>query len=261
MTGLFRERPTRTRGITSVNDWQLKRYEITLDGEPIDNEILEAVHAVLVRRVPMANSDGQVGFVIVHEGSDQVWLLIDLWHDEIIKQLTFCADLASPTQFGPVAQGGPTACVWELAVHAHEKDAYIRHVLDPAQGPRPHDYLADVLPNRNNRALVDAFNQAWTNGDVDSLMELMAPDPTYRASTGQGPGTDYRGRDAVRAGFAAVIEAEGPPNPEEPASSEVTVLGDKAISTWSYTTSTAEGETSVVEGIDVWTFESGRIKV
>ena len=145
MTGRHRSRPTRPTGVRPVKGWSLKRYEITLDGEPIEAATLDAAEAVLTAALPDAPVDDGVGFVIVHHGAEQVWLLVDRWEGDILSQLTFFADLDDPTAFEPVGPGGPTACVWELAVHAHERDAYIRHVLDPSDGPDVEAYLGDTL--------------------------------------------------------------------------------------------------------------------
>lgn len=72
-------------------------------------------------------------------------VLADLWSGDIVSQHTFHAELDDPTAFTRVQAGGPTACVWELAVHAHESDAYIRHVLDPPGGAAIGAYLSDTL--------------------------------------------------------------------------------------------------------------------
>ena len=79
--------------------------------------------------------------------------------------------------------------------------------------------------------------------------------------TGSEPGTDYHGRDAVRAGFMAVIEAEAANPGSTPPPGEVIVLGERAMSMWSYPITRADGTTVIVEGVDLWTFEAGRIKI
>lgn len=263
MSGRFASRPTRPTGISVVNDWRLKRYEISLDAAPIAAEILDAVDAVLASELPDASGDVEVGFVIVHHGAERVWILADLWEGDVLSQHTFFAELDEPTSFSRVGPGGPTACVWELAVHSHERDAFVRHVLSPFDGPDLDAYLEDTLSERtrSNQELVEAFAQAWGKVDVDALMNLMTDDPRYRASTGDGPGIDYHGRDAVSRGFAAVIEAEAASNEPVPPLGEVTAFGDRVISMWSYPTTSPSGQATMVEGVDLWTFADGRIAV
>ena len=56
--------------------------------------------------------------------------------------------LETPTRFVRVPAGGPTACVFELTVHAHERNAFVRHILNPFDGAHVNDYLADTLTLR-----------------------------------------------------------------------------------------------------------------
>ncbi|MCP5111700.1 MAG: nuclear transport factor 2 family protein, partial [bacterium] len=189
------------------------------------------------------------------------WVLADIWTGDIISQHTFSAALDTPTSFAAVPTGGPTACVWELPIHSPARDAFVAPILDPATGPDADAYIADTLtiPARSNRELVAEFNQAWADGDVDSLMAVMDDRPTYRASTGNGPGTDYRGPEQVRDGFAAVIANEANSNETPPPPGEIHIFGDRGLSFWSYPTTGPNGETVLVEGVDVWTFANGRI--
>ncbi len=146
MTGKFKARPTRHTGVITTNGWRLKHYEITLPGASITADITKAVVRTLDRVVPQATSgEAAVGFVIAHQGAEAVWLLIDLWDGDIISQLTFSAPLSEPSSFSQVPLGGSTACVWDLLVHAHERDAFVANVLDPQDGPDFAAYLGDVL--------------------------------------------------------------------------------------------------------------------
>lgn len=62
-----------------------------------------------------------------------------------MSQSTHFASLDNPTSFEMVEAGGPTACVWELAVHSYERDSYVRYVLGPTDGPEYAAYLDDQL--------------------------------------------------------------------------------------------------------------------
>ena len=170
MTGRFEPRPTRPTGVLTVNSWQLKSYEITLDAAPISGKIIDAATSCLAAALPQASLEAAVGFVIVHHGSEQVWLLADRWHGDVACQHTFFAPLNDPTSFEPVPQGGPTACVWELAVHAHERDAFVAHVLNPPDGPDYDAYLVDTLTvaPTGTGELIEQSNGACNNNSIDS---------------------------------------------------------------------------------------------
>lgn len=147
MSGRFKSRPTRATGVITINGWQLKRYEITLDGIDIANGLIGAAHTTLVENLPAPPTiEPAVGFAILHRGLDAVWLLADLWNGDILHQYTFSSPVGTALPvFILVPAGGPTACVWELSIHSHERDAYIRHILDPLTGPDIDAYLSDVL--------------------------------------------------------------------------------------------------------------------
>ncbi len=284
--GRFRPRPVRFTGVGHHGGWSIKWYEITLDGEPVDPTVVQAARRLVDESLcaspapetgrgahRTAGSDNGLGFVVLHHGAESVWLLLDCWTGDIVSQQTWSADLTSPNDFKPVPAGGPTACVWELAVHSHERIAFIAHVLDPVDGPDPAGYLADVATTtglervdqdeRRYRRLVESFTKAWTAGDIDGLMALTADDPGYRPSIQPYHGFEYRGRDAVRAGFQAVLAAErevghevdGGPSGPPPATTSV----GGAISRWSYPTVDESGEVTMVEGVDLWTFDGHRI--
>ena len=152
MTGRHQPRPTRFTGVLEAGGWRLKRYEITLDGGPVAADVDRAVVATLAAELPPGDGD-DVGFVVVHVGAEAVWLLADLWAGDILSQHTFTAPLGAPTRFARVPFGGPTACVWELVVHAHERDVYVAHVLDPADGPHREAYLDDTLAPIERRVI------------------------------------------------------------------------------------------------------------
>ncbi|NOX31366.1 MAG: hypothetical protein GXP35_15150 [Actinobacteria bacterium] len=146
MSGRFVPRPVRPVGVSEISGWRLKRYEITVSGDAISANINLAIDRLLCVALPAPRADELgVGFLIVHHGAESVWVLADLWEGDIVSQHTFSAHLDDPTVFERVPVGGPTACVWELPVHAHERDAYVKHVLDPKSGPDGDAYLADAL--------------------------------------------------------------------------------------------------------------------
>ncbi len=263
--GAFRSRPTRHAGVREHGDWRIKWYEITLDGTPIAPPVVDAARRLVddvCRNVPPTDGLG-LGFVVVHHGAESVWLLLDRWEGDIVNQHTWSAGLDDPSAFTPVPPGGPTACVWELVVHSHERDALVRHILDPLDGPDADAYLGNVAapeaPDATQRRveLIETFNRAWYAGDVDTLMALLSDAPVYRPSAPARPGFEYRGRDEVRAGFAAVMAAEqaaavAAPGTANAVDARIEVHGDRAISYWRY------GD---VDGIDVWTFHGDRIAV
>lgn len=102
-----------------------------------------AVQDVLAEDACDERSHG-LGFCIAHVGEEAVWLLVDWWiSGGIACQRMLSAPLANPTHFTPVSTPA-LACVWELVITAHERNAWVRHMLTAT--PAAHAYLEDVLP-------------------------------------------------------------------------------------------------------------------
>ena len=101
------------------------------------------------------------------------------------------------------------------------------------------------------------FADAWNRHDVDALMTFMADDCAFESSAGPDiEGTRYAGRDAVRAGFAAVFVAFPEANW---GNARHFVCGDRGVSEWTFTGRRADGTRVEVHGCDLFTFRDGRI--
>lgn len=137
--------------------WTLKVYAMTaaqfaLGQQPeLSTGILEAALQYASKQIEKENFMKQPGntaphgFLTVHEGQEAVWLLIDLWRDDILHHHLFHASLASPTSFHPKPFSGSAACVWELEVIQHERNAWVRHVLSKPEAPDYDKYQRTVL--------------------------------------------------------------------------------------------------------------------
>lgn len=148
--------PYLPRRIAHLDTWHtaghaIKTYGIHRDpnrAAPIlSDEDMAVVRATVQNMLTEHASDDRshgLGFCIVHIGEEAVWLLLDWWiAGGIVCQRMLSAPLAQPTQFAPVSTPA-LACVWELAVIAHERDAWVRHMLTAR--PDAPAYLNDVLP-------------------------------------------------------------------------------------------------------------------
>jgi ketosteroid isomerase-like protein len=115
----------------------------------------------------------------------------------------------------------------------------------------------EPMGERDRLSLIEAFTEAWTAGDLDAVMDLMADDCQFGASVGPEPGTRFVGRDAVRRGFSLFLAADGPPPESENA--PVLVGEDFAVTRWTLRLPSADGPPTVVRGCDVFEFDGDRI--
>lgn len=132
-----------------VDGWKIKAYAITpLDARP-RAELVRAARAqaaaVLPERPDEQGAFG-VGFLIVRDTPDSCRALVDWWAAAgELYQLAFSAPADRPQALAPqltAVIGG----VCELEVTAHERQAWLRHVLANPAGWDIDAYLADTLP-------------------------------------------------------------------------------------------------------------------
>ncbi len=57
----------------------------------------------------------------------------------------YAANHTTPNQWQYLNSAGPIACVWDMAVVAYERDAWVQHVLMNPGGPDIEAYLAAQL--------------------------------------------------------------------------------------------------------------------
>ena len=106
------------------------------------------------------------------------------------------------------------------------------------------------MDDRETLALVDRFNRAWNDHDLDAALALTTEDCVFENTSPAPDGAVARGRDAVGAAWREVFD--------NPASrfetEEVFVAGDRVVQRWRYTW--GDGH---VRGVDVMTVRDGRI--
>lgn len=95
------------------------------------------------------------------------------------------------------------------------------------------------------------FGEAWTGKNLDALMSFVTDDCIYAASVGPEPGETFIGRDAVRAGFAALLAYNAGGESRE---GRIAMLGELGLAEWAYELRDASGRTTVVRGCDIFEF-------
>lgn len=152
----YEPRPIRFRRLARIDGWRLKVYTISAGGAAVDDSIVEAALERVGGRLPRpavraGGSTGLgpeeadrygVGIVIVHEAREGVFLLLSWWTGEnMLRHHVFVSPRGPVPDFEEAGETGIAACVWELAVLAHEGRAWREEVLEPPGGPRVEAYL------------------------------------------------------------------------------------------------------------------------
>lgn len=140
----YRTRAIRFLGLWNANGWRLKVYGIAYRGERPGSDVVAAAKTIAIAALPQPpHTEGRygVGFLIIHEGRDGYWVLLDWWeHECVVHHKLFEAPLDKPYEMRAVTNG-MMACTWELAVFAFERQAWIDAILDNRAGPDIEGYL------------------------------------------------------------------------------------------------------------------------
>ncbi|KXK63807.1 hypothetical protein AWW66_01095 [Micromonospora rosaria] len=129
-----------------VRGWTVKRYGISADRPRPPVRVIEAARVAVEASLPEAY-DGAApwAFSVVHEDADGCYLVVGWWSPNrvILHTRTWLSGWADPAAWTP-AGAAATACVWEMVAIAHERDAWVRHVVASAE-PDFAAYRADTV--------------------------------------------------------------------------------------------------------------------
>jgi hypothetical protein len=141
----YRKRPIRFLELCAAGDWRLKVYGIIYQGAEFPRPALveQAKTLLLPHLPPVDDRCYGVGFIGAHQGRGADFVFLGWWADENELFLhVYAANYSAPEEWLYLNTSGPLACVWDLAVVAHERDAWVRHVLMNPGGPDLDAYLA-----------------------------------------------------------------------------------------------------------------------
>ncbi|MFT5917274.1 MAG: hypothetical protein ACI81T_003789 [Bacteroidia bacterium] len=146
----YKSRKIEFRQVEKVGDWQIKVYTITnrasfQSEQTLNSAIQQLKNWLEVAENTKLDAHG-VGFLIVHEGREGVWVLLNWWTDgEILGTEVYFASFDKPTEIPKSPHKTALICTWELEVVIHERQAWILHVLENAEKPDFKSYLNDCL--------------------------------------------------------------------------------------------------------------------
>ncbi|MEV0174353.1 hypothetical protein AB0I00_24925 [Streptomyces sp. NPDC050803] len=130
-------RTVRPLGVREIAGHLVKAYAIEAPGR--EGASAEAALRTAEEHLASGRLRGSLGLAVLlaHAGGDGDYVLVHTWIEGYMSDLAvFTGPAGRPEELRPGRQG-LAPCVWEAAVLAHERDAFVRHVLDgrgePAQ--------------------------------------------------------------------------------------------------------------------------------
>lgn len=133
----YTRRAVRPLGVWDLGGQVVKAYTITTPGRELSEALVGRARAVAQVQVALDRQVGGLGLavVIVHLGQDGDYVIVQSWVEGYMsRSALFCGPVERPDLLR-AAPSGLAPCVWELAVLAHERDAFQHHLLsssDPA---------------------------------------------------------------------------------------------------------------------------------
>jgi hypothetical protein len=146
----YQKRPVRFLEVYQHDDWRIKIYSISVRNEFVNQQNVDFAKAQLsnwlekTKNYPLENY--KITTLILHEGKEGCFAIINWWIDENMMQLhVYLANNENPSHFELYSDKGIITCVWEMAVLWFERNAWVKHVLMNATAPDFEKYLAEHL--------------------------------------------------------------------------------------------------------------------
>ncbi|HTI14552.1 MAG TPA: hypothetical protein VL461_08300 [Dictyobacter sp.] len=140
----YKKRPIRFLELWESHGWRIKIYGISTQAEYPPDTLVQTAKKIAQQQLPQpAVTDKYYGiaYIIVHEGENGDYVLVDWWYDQdIVQHHNYGAPKGSNTlkYHWP---SGPGFCVWELAICWFEREAWLETVLKHPQHPDIEGYL------------------------------------------------------------------------------------------------------------------------
>jgi uncharacterized protein (TIGR02246 family) len=114
-----------------------------------------------------------------------------------------------------------------------------------------------MMDERATLALLDDISSAFARHDIDAIVGFFADDGEFVNAIGPDPhGTRYTGHAEIRGYFENLFELVEDVQWEK---TDVRVVGDKAYAEWHRRATLKSGERQDWLGVDIYTFEAGKI--
>ena len=136
--------------IIQVEDWQIKVYTISKEPNFKFSDFYPAVKERLPQWLTMENSfdasNGKIGFLIVHEGTEGIFSIINWWVGRnMLNTHIFITPYDQLGVFKKISGDGLSPCIWEMEVINHERKAWVKYVLEQQDLPDFKEYLQNQL--------------------------------------------------------------------------------------------------------------------
>ena len=129
----YKPRPIRFLELLTQENWQIKVYSISDKREFVSAKYLDNAKKNLSTWLEKSQISGletyQIATLILHEGKEGCFAIINWWIDENMLQHFVYLSPNEESDFTFYSDNGIITCVWEMAVLWFERNAWVKHVL------------------------------------------------------------------------------------------------------------------------------------
>lgn len=154
----YRDRRAQFLTVREEHGWRLKMYAIQYGDRELDEETYELGLRMALDELPEESLSGDrpgVGFVIFHQGRGDHYLVLNWWglENELFNRV-YVREFDTSAEWRKAVDRG-VACVWDMQIFWHERQAYVRHILSRPDDPSVDGYLDDVFENAGYQTVTD----------------------------------------------------------------------------------------------------------
>jgi hypothetical protein len=150
----FKQKYVRALPVTEMAGWRVKPYHVTRESDGVlADEIVDAAYATAAKLLPAPDGETPpAAWIVLHEGKSATYLCVYSW---VWGNCVHARNAAAGEPYVGCPDGDLTnfhvltepmiGCVWELPTMAHERTAWVKHMIAP-EVPDLAGYLADTMP-------------------------------------------------------------------------------------------------------------------
>lgn len=148
----YQDRPTHFIGVEKIGEWSFKCYEVfdSSNTAPQAEEWKSAIQIATqnIQNYIHSGAELKIGYIIYHKGFDSNYIVISWWsHENMLRMFAYSSTRLEPTEFNLVTNG-LNICVWDMLIHAHERDAFVKHILTNQDSAQFKNYLQDEFKGK-----------------------------------------------------------------------------------------------------------------
>ncbi|MFP4846967.1 hypothetical protein [Winogradskyella sp. PE311] len=149
----YKPRLIKFKELYKTGDWFIKIYIITKDDLNSNTKFYRNVKEKLPKWLELKNDfnskHDHVGFLIIHEGTEGIFSLINWWvGGNMLNTHIFKTNYDNLKEFEKISGNGLAPCVWELEIINRERLAWTNLILKQNLQPNFKTYLNTTFQMR-----------------------------------------------------------------------------------------------------------------